>query len=153
LEITSIIGAISGVASLIGLVYLIGVWKGKVDSNLTRANDLLSKYPPQEFALMTKTLWDIYVVDALRSRPDLADHHSAFKLKKEGEDLIPDDIKQDLDKLHNPEVNDESLASGWLVVKFLGMERVSQMAEAKGLSVQEAIAILSTYLSDKRSQL
>lgn len=147
-NIAAIIGAISGVASLLTIVYLVGFWKGKIEAKLGNVCQSMQKYPLEETAIMTKTLWEIYVVDALRNRPDLAEHHSSYKLKQEGEDLIPDDIKQELDNLPTNPTNDESIATGYLVVKFLGQERISRMAEEKGLSMQEAIAVLSTYLDE-----
>jgi len=95
---------------------------------------------------MAKTLWDIYIVDALHHRPDLAERGSAFKLLPEGEDLIPDDLKQILDSIPNNPLNSEGISSGYLVVKYIGLEPLSKMAQEKKLSVQEAIAILSCYL-------
>ncbi len=78
------LGAIAGVASLVvtlaTAIYLIGVWKGGVDNKVKRLCEDNQKYPPGETALMCKTMWDIYVVDALRERPDLAQHMSPFKL-------------------------------------------------------------------------
>jgi len=153
MDLAAIIGAVSGVASILGLAYLLGIWKGGVDSKLKDITQLLSQYPPSETALMTKTLWDIYVVDALRNRPDLAEHQSAYKLRKEGEDLIPEHLKAELCQIFkNPSIGEkgEAIASGWLVVKCLGMEAISRMAEEKGLSVQESIAILSTYLMNNK---
>jgi len=150
-DIAAIIGAVSGVVSIFGLAYLLGAWKGSVDSKLKDITYLLSQYPPSEIALMTKTLWDIYVVDTLRGRPDLAEHGSAYKLKKEGEDLISDNLKAELCQISKDLANgencnkSEAIASGWLVVKHLGMEAISRMADEKGLSIQESIAILSTY--------
>jgi len=90
MEIASIVGAISGSISLLGIFYLFGVWRGKVDNTLNAFNKCMDQYPPAEMWTMTKTLWDIYVVEALHHRPDLAQRGSDFKLKKEGEDLIPD---------------------------------------------------------------
>lgn len=156
MDITAIIGAVSGVISMLTLVYLLGVWKGGVDSKLKDIARLLSQYPPSETALMAKTLWEIYVVDALRNRPDLAEHQSAYKLKKEGEDLIPDHLKAELCQISKSLLivencnNNEAIASGWLVVKHLGMEAISRMAEEKDLSVQESIAILSTYFVNNK---
>ncbi len=153
MDLAAIIGAVSGVISIFGLAYLLGIWKGGVDSKLKDITRLLSQYPPSETALMTKTLWDIYVVDALRNRPDLAEHQSAYKLKKEAEDLIPDHLKAELCQISkNPSIGEqgEAIASGWLVVKFLGMEAISRMAEEKGLSVQESIAILSCYFVNNK---
>ncbi|GAJ13984.1 unnamed protein product, partial [marine sediment metagenome] len=112
-----------------------------MDSKLKDIAQLLSRYPPEETALMTKTLWNIYVVDALSNRPDIAEHQSAYKLKKEGEDLIPEHLKAELCRISKDlaiVVNgnkSEAIASGWLVVKHLGIEAISRMAEEKGLSV------------------
>lgn len=150
-DIVTVVGAISGAISLVGIVYMLGYWKGQVDSKLRDMQQMMTAYPPAELSLMTKTLWDIYVIDALRARPDLAEPHSAFHLKKEGHDLIPDDLKKALDRISiNPD-NRNAVASGWLVVKHLGMSPISQMAEQQKLSVQEAIAILSCYLDERTS--
>ena len=150
-EIAAIIGAVSGIISLLTIVYLVGFWKGKIDTKLGNVCQSLQKYPLEETAVMTKTLWDIYVVDALRSRPDLAERGSAYRLKKEGEELIPDHIKALLDRIpHNP-LNNEALATGYLVVKHIGLGHIGKMAEEKNLSVQEAIAVLSTYLEAKKN--
>ena len=78
-NIASIIGAISGCLSLVGIVYMLGVWRGKVDNQLNNWAQSFKDYPPAEMWTMTKTLWEIYVVDALHHRPDLAVHGSSFK--------------------------------------------------------------------------
>lgn len=150
-DIAAVIGAISGVVSLLAIVYFAGVWRSQVDKDRAYFRDCLKLYPPGEMWTMVKTLWDIYVVDALHNRPDLATHHSAYKLKPEGECLIPDDIKQALRQIPMNPRNREDIASGWLVIKYLGVERVSQMAELKDLTVQEAVAVLSTYLDTNNS--
>ncbi len=145
-NIASIVGAVSGCLSLLGLVYLFGVWRGKVDNKLNGLAKSLHDYPLAEMWTMTKTLWDVYVMDALRHRPDLAEHGSRFKLKQPGKDLIPDYIKPLLDRLpHNPGLK-EDIATGYLVVKHIGIDIINGMAEQKKLSIQEAIAILSCYL-------
>jgi len=150
MEIASVIGAVTGIASLLGIVYMLGRWKGQIDTRLKECQDKLTQYPPAETALMAKTLWEIYVVDALRNRPDLAEHHSAYKLKKEGIDLIPDYMLPLLDSIpHNPGLTEEDIATGYLVVKHIGLERVSQMSEEKQVSIQEAIALLSCYLQNR----
>ena len=148
-DIAGVIGAISGSLSLLGIVYLFGIWRGKVDSALQEFKDCIHHYPPAEMWTMCKTLWEIYVVEALHHRPDLAEHGSGFRLKKEGEDLIPDYIKPLLQRIpHNPSAS-ENIATGYLVVKHIGLDLIGKMAEEKQLSVQEAIAILSTYLECK----
>lgn len=151
MDTASIIGVVTGCASLVGIVYMLGYWKGQVDSKLRNLQQMMTAYPLAELSLMTKTLWDIYVVDALRARPDLAEHGSAFRLKKEGYDLIPSHLKEALDNIPlNPD-NRNAVASGWLVVKHLGMGSITQMAEQQELSVQETIAILSCYLDERAS--
>ena len=148
MDIASIIGAISGGLSLVGVVYMLGIWRGKVDNQLNSLSKSFQDYPPAEMWTMTKTLWDVYVMDALRHRPDLAEHGSGFKLKKEGEDLIPDYMLPLLDRIpRNPGLK-EDIATGYLVVKHIGLELVSKMAEEKKVSIQEAIALLSTYLEN-----
>ncbi|MBA7686680.1 hypothetical protein ES703_95133 [subsurface metagenome] len=147
MEIASIVGAVSGCLSLLGIAYLFGVWRGKVDNTLNAFKQCLKDYPPAEMWTMTKTLWDVYVMDALRHRPDLAEHGS-FKLKKEGEELIPEHIKPLLDRIpRNPGLR-EDIATGYLVVKHIGLELVSKMAEEKKVSIQESIAILSCYIDN-----
>lgn len=152
--LASIVGAISGCISLLGIVYFFAVWRGKVDTDLNSFKQSIKNYPPAEMWTMVKTLWDVYVMDALRHRPDLANHGSSYKLKKEAEDLIPDQLKKALDNIPlNPAANTNQIASGWLVVKHLGLEQIQDMAEEKGLNVQEAIAILSTYLEERRETI
>ncbi|MBA7646233.1 hypothetical protein ES703_53995 [subsurface metagenome] len=146
----NIIGVISGCLSLVGIIYLLAYWKGRVDSTLGGIQQILIAYPLAELSLMTKTLWDIYVIDALHSRPDLAEQHSAFRLKKEGLDLIPDHLKEALDSIPGNPHSQNDIASGWLVVKHLGLGPIANMAELHKLSVQEAIAILSCYLAERR---
>lgn len=147
-NIAGIVGAVSGCLSLLGLVYLFGVWRGKVDSTLKAFKQGLKDYPPAEMWTMTKTLWDVYVMDALRHRPDLAERGSGFKLKQPGKDLIPDYMLPLLDRIpQNPGLR-EDIATGYLVVKHIGLELVSKMAEEKKVSIQEAIAILSCYIDN-----
>jgi len=146
MDITSIVGTISGILSLITLIYLIAIWKGKVDNQLGSISQSMQKYPPEETSLMAKTLWDIYVVDALRNRSDLAERGSSFKLKKEVEELIPDQIKSLLDCISRNPHNREEVATGYLVVKHIGLDLIGNMAREKDLTLQESIAILSCYL-------
>lgn len=152
-DVAGLIGAITGSCSLLGIAFFLGVWRGKVDSALRDCKETIKSYPPAEMWTMTKTLWDIYVISALHNRTDLAEHGSGFKLKEEGENLIPDHIKKLLvASPHNP-YNREDIATGYLVVKSIGMNRIQQMAEEKKLTVQEAIAILSCYLDAHRDDI
>jgi hypothetical protein len=144
--VASIIGTITGLVSLAGIIYLIGYWKGGIDTWRKSHEEEHKKYPASEIALMCKTMWDIYVVDALRKHPELAQHSSPFKLTEQGDRLIPEHLKTALCKIPTNPTNREAIATGWLVVKHLGIAAIEQMAKEKELSVQEAIAVLSTYL-------
>ena len=151
-SIASLVGAISGVVSLFGIVYMLAYWKGRVDAQIRTFQEDRTRYPMAEVSLMTKTLWNIYVIDALRGRPDLAEHGSAYRLKKEAQDLIPDNLRAALDQVppHNPDP--DSVVTGYEVVKRLGLEPIHAMADAKQLTLQEAIAILSCYLAERTGQ-
>jgi len=147
-NIASIVGAVSGCFSVLGVAYILGFWRGSVNSKLDTFSKCITDYPPAEMWTMVKTLWQVYVMDALRHRPDLAEHGSGYKLKKLGEDLIPDYMMPLLAHIpHNPGLQ-EDIATGYLVVKHIGLDRLHQMSEEKHLSVQESIAILSTYLEN-----
>ncbi len=151
----AIIGSITGVISLGTLIYVLGfklgwlkAWRESVDAWMKTHDDNQQKYPPGETALMCKTMWEIYVVGALRDRPDLATHTSPFKLKPYAIDLIPDKIKESLNRIKILPEDREAVATGWLVVKHLGQPAIELLAEEKKLSVPETIAILSTYLDN-----
>lgn len=147
-DVGPIVGTVAGLLSLAGTIYLIGYWKGKVDQRLDRICGDMEKFPPQVTAIQVKTLWDFYVVDALRSRPDLAQHKSPFRLTPKSQDMIPAAIKHQLNGLFKLALNSEAIASGFLVVQTLGTEVIIQFARDQDLSVQEAIAVLSTYLDE-----
>ncbi len=140
-DITGLIGAVSGLISLLGIVYLVGVWKGRFETKLGNIQEELREHSPAETALMARTMWDIYVVEALRARPDLAEPGSGFHLKKEGEDLISEEIKEALNRFGTCKAG----CSGWEIVSALGVDTISRMAEEKGLTIQQSIAILTTY--------
>ncbi len=145
-HIASIAGAISGITALIGVIYMLAYWRGKVDAQLNSQSKTFQDYPLGEMWTMVKTLWEIYVVEALHHRPDLAQRGSGFKLKKEGEDLISDHMRTLLEDIPRNPFNSEYIATGYMVVKHIGLDIINEMAEQKKLSVQEAIAILSCYL-------
>jgi len=145
-DLPGIIGAVSGCISLLGIVYLAGIWRGEVNSALKKFNQNLEQYPPAEMWTMTKTLWEVYVISALHHRPDLAEHGSGFKLKREGEDLIPEHLKTQLKHIPRKLGNHEDIASGYLVVKHIGIDQINEMAELKLITVQETIAIMSCWL-------
>lgn len=142
-SIASVIGAITGSLSLIGFIYTIGYWKGKVDSSL----DQIKAHPPAEIHQMVKTMWEVYVVDALRGKPELANHGSAYRLKPEAEDLIPPIIKKALAEFpvcansHGPRD-----AHAYLVVKCLGVSAMRDLSDQLNMSVRETTALLALYM-------
>ncbi len=149
-EVAAIIGAAAGLLSLAGVVYIAGYWKGTVDASLRELSACNTQYPPADTARMVKTMWDIYVVEALQKRPDLADHSSPWHLTKNAEILIPAGLKQSLERIEVPLNRVEDLATGWLVVQALGIDTITAFAQDANLSLQEAVAILSTHLDGRR---
>lgn len=129
MNFVSIIGAITGCISLVLIIYTMGVWKGSVDTKL-------------------KTLWDVYILDALHDRPDLAHHSSSYSLTPQGSELIPPVIKELLNQIGPKELGSEP--PGWLVVKTLGINSIEQMATTKSLTIRQSIGVLSTYLITRR---
>lgn len=97
---------------------------------------------------MVKTLWEVYVLDALQNRPDLASKGSDFKLKPEGERLIPQNMKDMLINISPGLKKKEDVVSGFLVVETLGIDSIENLSRINNLSIQETIAILSTFLQN-----
>jgi hypothetical protein len=142
------IGAISGIVSLLTVIYLTVAWKTGVDADRNAWKKTCQAYPPGELWVMCKTMWDIYVLDILQKRPDLAVKKSPLRLTPQGKDLIPAGIKTQLGLIPQNSLSTEDISSGWLVVKHIGLNHISGMAKENDLTVQEAVAILSTYLDE-----
>jgi hypothetical protein len=147
-DIERIVGIAAGLLSLAGFIYIVAFWKGGLDNWRKSVQEEREKYPPGETCLMVKTMWDIYVVGALKDRPDLATHQSPFKLTPDAENLIPKEVKDELCGVDIRPEDAENVASGWLVVKVLGLDRIEHISREKKLSMPETIAILSTYLDN-----
>jgi len=142
-------GIVLGLASLGGYIYIFAYWKGGVDEwRKKHDEDHKNSLPLCELSDMCKTMYEIYVVDALRRRPDLATHQSPYTLTDGARLLIPEPIKEILCQINRRPENREDLVSGYLVVKHLGIDRIETIAKDMKLSVQEAIAILSTFLDN-----
>jgi len=122
MDAVAIIGAITGIASLILYLYKIGVKDGKVDTKLD-------------------VLWKIYVLDALHDAPTLAQHHSPPSITDEGVSEIPDDIKKCLDdyKKHSGDY-------GYDATQCLGLDQIRDFAQSKNWTVRRAVGLLSLYL-------
>ena len=149
-DILNLIGAITGVISLLGIIYIAGYWKGGVDAFMRQSKECQDKYPLAELSLMVKTLWDVYGLEAMSKRPDLAEHSSPWRLTAKGKDLIPDNLKKLLDAIPGIQVDHLGEAAGWLVVKTLGLDRVSDFAKDTGLTVHESIGVLGIHLECQR---
>ncbi len=106
------------------------------------------KYSLSQTALMTQKLWELYVDEPLRHRPDLATHQSPYYLTSWAQELIPEAIKKALCELAEQPYDYEAWASGFLVLEHLGIDVIEQLSKEKQLSVQETIAILGTYLEN-----
>lgn len=149
MDIFGIIGAVSGIVSLLTVLYFAVAWKTSVDADRKAWRNTCQQYPPAELWMMCKTMWDIYVIPALQDRPDLAERHSPYRLTAKGEDLIPDHIKKQLDEIPANCINQDDISAGWLVVKHIGLNHLSDLAKEQGVLLQEMVAILSTYLDEK----
>ncbi|MDD5701583.1 MAG: hypothetical protein PHU23_05975 [Dehalococcoidales bacterium] len=121
-EIISIIALITGIISLILILYKIGVRDGKVDTKLD-------------------VLWNVYVMDALHNEANLAQHHSPPTITPEGEAIIPADFKQCIEKHTCKDGN-----YGFEVVQCLGMEKVQKFAQDNDWTMQKALGILTLYM-------
>lgn len=151
----AVIGVLTGFASLIGIFYglifklgWLKGWKESVDEWQKKHDEAEKDCSPHETALMCKTMWDIYVVGALRDRPDLATHRSPLKLTPYSESIIPDDLKITLNMIRTGRQDKENIATGWLVVKYLGITKIEKLSKDKELSIPETIAVLSTYIDE-----
>lgn len=150
-DIASIIGATTGVLSLCSIIYLVGVWKGGIDSFKKEIEEDWKKYPPSEQHRMLQTLWEVYILDPLHKRTDLTGHHSPICLTPAGLKMIPSEIREALDSLASEGFSREDLVIGYTVVQQLGLEKISRMAEENNLSLQEMIALLACYLRNSIS--
>lgn len=155
-DFIQILSIVSGTVSLAGVIYLLGHWKGQIDAK----TKILDQYSISDLALMIKTLWDVYVMDVLHQRPDLIQHNSPYHVTAKGEELIPPEIRRKLtcainsegEELLPPEIRrkvtcaiNEGCPRAWHVIKQVGLPTIEKIAEEKGLTVQQTIAILAIY--------
>jgi hypothetical protein len=155
-DIAAVFGIIGGIIAIFTIVYMTGFWKRGVEDDIvhikkdiTEINVDLKKWNLPSFCMMVQTLWDVYVIDTLHKRPDIAQFKSPPKLTQKGLDYIPEDVKEMFDRLEIS-INDRSnISSGYLAVQIVGLDRITKLASEKDLSIQEMIAVLSTYLSSK----
>ena len=91
-------------------------------------------------------IFDIFLEDGRSRRRDLREYHSAPKLTKAANDLIPDDVKKSITRKR---MESNNCLPGREIVSQLKQEltldRLSQDATERGLGLQEWIAILADY--------
>ncbi len=156
-DIAAIFGIIGGVIAIGTLIYISGFWKRGVEDDILhikKDNDEikteLKAYNLPSFCMMVQTLWDVYVIDPLHRRPDIAEFHSLPKLTQKGLDYIPADVKKQLDRMAATAGDKVNVTSGYMAVQAIGLDKIMTIANEKGLSIQEIIAVLNTYLSSKK---
>ncbi len=149
-EILNLIGVITGIISLLGIIYIAGYWKGGVDAFMRQTRECQDKYPVAELSLMVKTLWDVYGLEAMSKRPDLAEHSSPWHLTRKGQELIPDKFKKLLADIPGIQTDHSGVSSAWLAVKTLGLEQVDIFAKETGLTLHESIAVLGIHVECQR---
>jgi hypothetical protein len=145
MEATAIIALVLGIVSLMSTILLVGVWKGRIEADVSIIKKELEKYNIAEIASEVHTLWEVYVVDAMRSHPNLAQQHSPLKITEEGINEIPPEIQQALEKFPVCHTENGDIPA-WDAVKCLGLPVIQQVANTKGWTLQKTIALLGLYL-------
>lgn len=155
-EIAAIIGIIGGLIAIFTLVYMAGFWKRGVEDDIKEiksdVSDIkkdLKDHNLPSFCMMVQTLWDVYVIDPLHKRPDIAQFQSPPKLTPKGLECIPEDIKEQLDKIEVSMKDRLNIVTGYLVVQVIGLDRITTAARKNSFSLQEMIAVLSLYLNKR----
>ena len=139
----SVISLILGVLTLLGLLYQFAYRNAITDKTLRDFKDLLDKYSLAEISNQVNTMWEVYVLDALHSRPDLAKHNSPLQITDEGEAMIPQYIKDVLLSYHPDPYKNQSAT--WIVVSCLGTLKISELATELKLSTSITLSLLSVF--------
>jgi hypothetical protein len=126
--------------SLAGMIYQFAFKNGATDSILKGIKKDMDKYPLAELANQVKTMWDVYVLDALHAHIDLASHKSPLSLTEKGLNMIPENIRELL-KTDKGDTTQHSAT--WLVIKCLGMQTIDKLSVEMKLPVSIALALLT----------
>jgi hypothetical protein len=152
--IAAIIGAVISIATLI---YMTGFWKRGVDDGIENLRSDVKEIKEElklrnlaSFCTMVQTLWDVYVLDPLHKRPDIASQHSPLSLTQKAIDSIPDDVKETLLKIPAPA---ENKGLGYLAVTVIGINRIAEIAKVNGESLQVTIATLTQFLEENLDRI
>ena len=152
MDVLAIAGAATGVASLGGVVYGFGWWRRGIDDSTKQFRKDIADVKKQldsanvpEMRTMVQTLWEVYVLDPLKRRPDIAQSHSPLSLTEKALNMIPGQVRDSLDRACLGDGHGE-LPSGYRAVRILGLDTITQMSLDSGLTVQETIAVLGLYI-------
>jgi len=171
--IVSIVSLIAAVVALLGVIYAVGVWRGRVDNQLrgyteARILDRMVKLeaafssharlPDQIETVLDRltrvetkleVVWMVFS-EHLLSRPELASRSSGFKLSDQANQALAE-VQLALDTCHNPHTlqNDSPLAEKVLLdlPAGIGMETLREIAAKHHLSIAELLAIVSAHVS------
>ena len=127
-----IIGSISGGLAILGVVYALGRYAGKID-------DLCSKKDEIDAAIIKiDTLWKIYI-------EDIAIRHS----NPGSNIMLPDEIKDEIRTLINNDkciwkVKDPTL----IIIDRIGLDKFSKLARENKADLGQVLAQVNSYVFD-----
>lgn len=85
-DVSTLVAIVVGVIAIIAPIASGFYWKGQTDASLKACKDLPSK--TQALQDKMDILWKIFVEQTLKGAPNLAEHHSPYKLTAEGEQCL-----------------------------------------------------------------
>lgn len=122
--IVSILGALSGLIAIAGLVYNLGRMNAKIE-----------------------ILWDAYKEEARAAtgRRGTMESSSQWQLSKLGLDMISPELRDDMKSLIHKKQNPSKLET-WKIIKLLGgVPRLSMEAEKADVPLSEFIVMVEVY--------
>jgi len=137
---TSVVTLVMAGLSLAGMVYQFAFKNGTTDTILKGIKRDMDKYPLAELANQVKTMWDVYVLDALHAHIDLASHKSPLSLTEKGLEMIPASVKE---QLKGDKGDTDKHSATWLVIKCLGMQNIDKLSVEMNLPVSIELALLT----------
>ena len=143
--IATIIGVLAFMGGLIWRFAALEIKTKELPHALTAVKERLSAVEAR-----VNDIFDIFLEDGRSRRRDLREYHSAPKLTKEANGLIPDDVKKRITKKR---MESNNSLPGREIVRHLKeeltIERLSQDAIDKGLSLLEYLALLADYSEEE----
>lgn len=135
--IVSILSGIAALIAILGLVYNLGKMNAKIE-----------------------ILWEAYKAEGRQStkRRGTMETQSQYRLTKQGLDMIPPDLKDEIKALadrgqgikaflFNRKKLNPDKAQTWDIIKKLGgVERLAEAASSAGCDVQEMIVMIETFI-------